>query len=92
MRCCSAAHCGALGREVERSQRREEALGEPESVEGVAWLHQGGPGQSGKQEVAVRVPAGVGHARSSPSGVSWKKTRERDGLGQQCWVNTVQAR
>ena len=83
MRWCSAAHCGALGREVERSQRREEALGEPERVEGVAWLHQGGPGQSGKQEVAVRVPAGVGHARSSPSGVSWKKTRERDGLG--CW-------
>ena len=29
-----------------------------------------------------RVAARAGHARSSPSGVSWKKTRERDGLGQ----------
>ena len=50
---------------------------------------EAGGGQQGGRWRA-RVPASVGHTRSSPSGMSWKKTRERDGLGQQCRANIVQ--
>ena len=85
-----ALRCARARGGEELEERR--GAGRAREGRGGGEASQGGPGQSGKQEVAVRVPAGVGHARSSPSGVSWKKTRERDGLGQQCWANTVQAR
>ena len=68
--------------EVEASRGCRGAAREIQGDEGAR--RQGGGGR--------RVAARAGHARSSPSGVSWKRTRERDGLGQQCWANTLQAR
>ena len=81
---------------------RERARGEGESsrerprgtrgLRGIAREIQGDEGARRQGGGGRRVAARAGHARSSPSGVSWKRTRERDGLGQQCWANTVQAR
>ena len=77
-----AAAVSALGRERGREQRRGKGSGESEREPGAAWRSvvssrrgRGSRRWPGKQEVAGRVPAGVGHARSSPSGVSWKETR-----------------
>ena len=57
-------------------------------VEEVAWLHQGGLGRSGKQEVAgARGHAHGAHARR-PS-VARKTTGGRPvGWAAQCWTST----
>ena len=63
----------------DRAKRGGEAPGERESVEGVAWLHQGRSGRSGKQEVTIdgRVCAGAPWAHAlHPPGKRRKTTGE----------------
>ena len=81
-----------IGRAREGGGERWERSRGTRGLRGIVREIQGDEGARRQGGGGRRVAARAGHARSSPSGVSWKRTRERDGLGQQCWANTVQAR